>query len=523
MHTLLAAEISGLASRLDRLAQQHLNTTDFTLFDLRAAIVEVAACFPVYRTYMRGDGKPSADDVRHVRQAVGMALGHKQAPRRALEFLERVLLDEAGDEGARRAAAREFTLKFQQVTAPAMAKGVEDTAYYRYPALLASTEVGGDPTSHGIGTDALHAANAARQREYPRCVLATSTHDTKRGEDARWRLAALTELHSVWAECLARWRKLRGRRRSARSVGASMEYLLLQSLLAVWPVAPAVDAGPGLRQRLEDYAIKAAREAKEHTSWLDPDEEYEQSLRAFVALLLPEDPDAGFHAYFRNLIEPVAFFGMLNALSATVLKLTSPGIPDIYQGNELPQLVLVDPDNRRQPDYAAHAQLLDAIARNAESPTAAAAAAAMLVDWRDGRLKLFTCSRLLGLRRAWPELFDSGDYTPMPVKGPRAAHLCAFTRTAGDSSLVVVVSRWAATLSRGQIQPPLGEASWRDNQLELPATVPAGDYVDALTGRAQRLHGGAARMLDVASLLETLPVTVLVRTGSARTAAASAP
>jgi (1->4)-alpha-D-glucan 1-alpha-D-glucosylmutase len=302
-----------------------------------------------------------------------------------------------------------------------------------------------------------------------------------------------------------------------------MEYLLLQSLLAIWPVAPGVDTGPGLRQRLEDYALKAAREAKEHTSWLDPEEEYEQSLRAFVALLLPDAIDAGFHAYFRNLIEPVAYFGMLNALSATVLKLTSPGVPDIYQGNELPQLVLVDPDNRRQPDYAAHAQILDAVAHDAESTTAAAAAMTMLAEWRDGRLKLFACSRLLGLRRAWPELFDSGDYTPLHVQGPRAAHLCAFARTAGDSSLLVVVSRWAATLSRGQMQPPLGEACWRGNQLELAAELPAGDYVDVLTGRAQRLHEGAARVLEVASLLDTLPVTVLVRTGPARTAAASAP
>lgn len=520
MHSLLAAEISGLAARLDRIAQQHHNTTDFTLFDLRAAIVAVAACFPVYRTYIRGDGKPSTDDTRHVRQAVGMALGHKQAPRRALEFLERVLLGELAEDGARRAAALDFTLRFQQVTAPAMAKGIEDTAYYRHPALLASIEVGGDPTSRGIGSAALHEANATRRRDYPRSVLATSTHDTKRGEDARWRLAVLTEMNGEWAASLARWRKLRGRRRSARSVGASMEYLLLQSLLAIWPVAPEVDAGPELRQRLEDYAIKAAREAKEHTSWLDPDPAYEDSLRAFVALLLPASGEAGFHAYFRGLIEPVAYFGMLNSLSATVLKLTAPGIPDIYQGNELPQLVLVDPDNRRQPDYAAHATLLDEVARQAESPTAAAAAADMLANWRDGRLKLFTCSRLLGLRRTWPELFEAGDYTPVEVDGPQAAHLCAFARITARGALLVVVSRWAATLAGGQLVAPLGEAAWQHTLLQLPPALPAGDYVDALTGRAQRIDArDAGRTLAVASLLLVLPVTVLVCTATAQTTA----
>jgi (1->4)-alpha-D-glucan 1-alpha-D-glucosylmutase len=524
MRNSLAAEISGLAARLDRLAQRRLDTADFTLFDLREAIVEVIACFPVYRTYI-GDGPVSAEDARHIRRAVGIAVSRKQTTRRALQFLERVLLGEVAEQPEYRVAALEFTLSFQQVTAPVMAKGIEDTAYYRSPCLLAMNEVGGDPLCRGVSTEALHQANLARQRDFPGTLLATSTHDTKRGEDARYRLCALTELTAGWSACLRRWRRLKGQRQGADSVGAAQEHLLLQSLLAIWPLPQADEDRNALRQRMEEYAIKAAREAKELTSWLDPDAQYEAQLRDYVKLLLPARPGSGFARYFRPVIDQAAFLGMLNALSACVLKFTVPGIPDIYQGNELPALVLVDPDNRRPPDFAAHAPLLGEIASSTRE-VSPAAATAMLDAWWNGRLKLFVTWRLLNLRRDHPDLFASGNYTPLAVQGSCAAHLCAYARESPRGTLIVVVSRWAGILSNGAMQAPLGQA-WQDTGIRLPASIGGGDYVDVLSGNVSIIaaFGADERTLPAASLLQTLPVAVLFGglSCTTRTAAANVP
>jgi (1->4)-alpha-D-glucan 1-alpha-D-glucosylmutase len=513
MRTSLAAEISGLATRLDRLAQLHLDTSDFTLFDLREAIVDVIACFPVYRTYI-GDGPVSAGDARYIRRAVGMGISRKQTLRRALEFLERVLLGELATEPVRRAAALDFTHRFQQVTGPVMAKGIEDTACYRYPSLLAMNEVGGDPVCRGLSTEALHQANARRGRDHPRAVLASSTHDTKRGEDARYRLCALTELHAAWGTCLRRWRRLKGQRHGVRSVGATQEYLLLQSLLAIWPLPPSDEDTQPLRARMEEYAVKSAREAKERTSWLDHDAEYEAALHEYLQLLLPARRNSGFPRYFRAVIDQAAYFGMLNALSACVLKFTAPGVPDIYQGNELPAFVLVDPDNRRQPDFHAHSQLLGEVVRAAETVPPAAAAAAMLDNWWDGKLKLFLSWRLLNLRKDDPELFNSGTYTPLAAEGTHAEHLCAFIREGTRSVLIVVVSRWAATLSRGSLRAPLGGALWQDTRIPLPTGIRCDEYTDVLSGRTIHVNSSAApaHELFAGSLFEILPVAVLLGT-----------
>ena len=526
MRSSLAAEVSGLASRLDRLAQMHRNTLDFTLFDLREAIVEVIASFPVYRTYVH-DGQVSTEDSQHIRRAVGAAMSRNQSARRALQFLERVLLGEIEDE-PRRTAALEFTLKFQQVTAPVMAKGIEDTAYYRYPCLLAMNEVGGDPQCRGFSSETLHRANEMRQREYPRSVLATSTHDTKRGEDARYRLCVLTELVAEWAACVGRWRRLKTRRRDAATVGAAQEYLLLQSLLAIWPLDAAAEESAELRLRMEEYAVKAAREAKELTSWLEPDSEYEDRLRHYVAMLLPGNgPGTGFARYFRPVLDEILYFGMLNSLSACVLKFTAPGVPDTYQGNELPALVLVDPDNRRQPDLRAHSQALEELILSIAETSLESTAARLLQSWRDGCLKLFVTWRLLMLRAENPALFDAGTYVALAVEGAHAPHLCAYGRTNGDCTLLVVASRWAATLMQGETAAPLNEA-WGDTRILLPARIPEGEYSNVFTGRTFLVGAGpdGPRGVKAEDLFQTLPVAVLLSGGvipSVQTAAASAP
>lgn len=517
MRSSLAAEISGLAARLDRLAQMHRNTLDFTLFDLRQAIVEVIATFPVYRTYVT-NGRPDARDAQYIRRAVGAARAQKIAAPRALDFLESVLLGTLADDPGRASAACEFVLKFQQVTAPVMAKGIEDTAFYRHPCLLAMNEVGGDPLCRGITTEALHRANEARARDTPHGLLATSTHDTKRGEDPRARLCVLSEVAHDWAACAARWRRLKSRRRNAAPVGGVQEYLLLQSLLGIWPLQNEAGMQDELRSRMEDYAIKSAREAKLSTSWLEPDAEYERVLRAYVGVLLPGNDARGFRRYFEPVLDRVLYFGLFNSLATLVLKLTVPGVPDIYQGNELPALVLVDPDNRRTPDFAAHAAALEQMRTALAKQAPADLLRDCMVDWRRGHLKLFVTWRLLELRRLHPALFDQGEYLPLQVEGEKAAHLCAFARRIPGRMLIVVISRWGATLTSGELRVPVGEATWRDTRVLLPKDMPADECVDAISQCRVRIERGPHtstntdqdRWLPVAALLDPLPFCALV-------------
>ena len=511
MRSSLAAEISMLAARLDRLAQMHRNTSDFTLFDLREAIVEVIACFPVYRTYIASD-RPSAEDVQQVRRAIGAAFSRRRTALRALEFLEEVLLGGLSGDPRRAAAALDFTRKFQQVTSPVMAKGVEDTAFYRFARLLAFNEVGADPDARGISTELLHRANEARAREWPRTLIATATHDSKRGEDVRFRLCVLSELARQWSDCVGRWRRLKRRKRAADAPDAVQEYLLLQSLLGIWPSGAGEDP-QGLRARLADYAVKAAREAKEETSWLEQDEEAEAALQELVAQMLPAAGMAGFERYFRPVIDSVAYFGMLNALSAVTLKLTAPGVPDIYQGCELPSLVLVDPDNRRPVDFNAHALALESLQQRLRGQSRAEVAADLLAHWQDGQVKLLVTWTLLRLGQSHARAFE-GEYIALPTQGEQAECVCAYARAAEGLALVVVVSRWAATLSGGVPQPPLGVAVWHDTAVQLPRTLPAGLYTDVFTGRDFQVgntagDGTGETRLDIASLLTVLPVCVL--------------
>lgn len=507
MRSSLAAEISMLAIRLDRLAQLHRHTSDFTLFDLRQAIVEVIACFPVYRTYIAAD-RLTAEDVQHVRRAIGMAFSRKQSARRALEFLQRVLLGEFQDDPARAEAAIQFTQRFQQVTGPVMAKGVEDTAFYRYASFLPMNEVGADPDGRAIHTEILHRANEARLRDWPRCMLSTSTHDSKRGEDVRFRLCVLSEQPQAWADCLGRWRKLKRRRHGADPAAAVQEYLLLQSLLGIWPAAGPADI-EALGWRLGEYAIKAAREGKELTSWLDPDPDAETALQDLVNQMLP-GPAAGFERYFREIIDRVAYFGLLNSLTAVTLKFTAPGIPDVYQGTELPALTLVDPDNRRTVQMGEHAAALAQIDARLGTETTLEVVQRLLADWRDGHIKLFLTATLLRLRRSVPDVF-AGDYLVLPTEGSMAAHLCAFARIAEGGALVTVVSRWAATLAEGAMQPPLGGV-WRDTTV-LVRGVPPGRYTDVFTGREHEIQSrsGEDFAMQAAALFEALPVAVLAR------------
>jgi (1->4)-alpha-D-glucan 1-alpha-D-glucosylmutase len=499
MRSSLAAEIEGLATQLDRIAQLDRHTADYTRAAIREAIREVIACFPVYRTYVSHRGV-SDEDRRIVHWAVNVARKRSVgAELSVFDFLRDVLLGERseGKSESTRRAMLEFAMKFQQVTSPVAAKGVEDTALYRYNRLVCLNDVGNDPGRFGTSSAALHQANAERARVWPHTMLATSTHDTKRSEDVRARIAVLSELPDLWKLHLARWTRLNRSKR--RQIGDDPapdredEYLFYQTLLGVW--SPAEDLA-ALTERLQAYVVKAAREAKRSTSWIAPNAEYEKALGDFVGELLADPERSAFLKDFQGLAATVAFFGRINSLVQTVLKIASPGIPDLYQGTELTALTLVDPDNRRRVDFDAAARHLDVIERLQGSPRG-------LLWEQDGvASKLYVIRKLLQLRHDAPELFARGDYQALQIDGARKEHVFAFARTHEGRSCLVIVPRWTAKLMDAVNELPLGEQVWADTRIGAPAAR----MRDVLTEREITIDG----TLPVANALTDFPVAVFV-------------
>jgi len=511
MQTSLAAEVGVLATQLDRIAQLDLRTADFTRNALREAIIEVIANFPVYRTYVSSRGA-SEDDRRHVEWATNIARKRSRAGDLSVfDFLRDVLLGDAaeGRPDSHRQAMLEFAMKFQQVTSPVMAKSVEDTAFYIYNRLVALNEVGSSPDRFGASTGALHQANLERTRRWPHAMLLSTTHDTKRSSDVRARLAVLSEMPGEWRKHLGRWSRLnRGRRSQVDGQAAPSrndEYLIYQTLLGIWPAGTADGEVPdGLLQRLEEYVVKAAREAKLDTSWMNPNAGYETALVEFVQQLLDRPSHNAFLKDFRSVATTIAYFGLMNSLSQTVLKMTSPGVPDFYQGTELCELALVDPDNRRPVDYAIRQQAL------AEMDTAGdGVGARWLEHWQDGRIKLFVISRCLALRAREPDLFTYGNYEPLKTHGARAEHLCAFRRAHREREIIVIVPRWYLGLTQHELRPAVGHAVWGDTRIELTVES-TGDLTSIFTGGRVSVHEGEARRLEAAEAFAEFPLAVLV-------------
>ena len=499
MRSSLAAEIEVLATQLDRIAQLDRHTADFTRAGIREAIREVIACFPVYRTYVSHRGV-SDEDRRLVNWAVNVARKRSAGVELSVfDFLRDVLLGERseGKSESTRRAMLEYAMKFQQVTSPVAAKGVEDTALYRYNRLVCLNEVGNDPGRFGTPSSALHQSNAERARAWPHTMLATSTHDTKRSEDVRARIAVLSELPDLWKLHLARWARLNRSKR--RHIGDDPapdrddEYLLYQTLLGVW--SPTEDLAV-LTERLQAYMIKAAREAKRSTSWIAPNAEYEKALGDFVGELLADPERSAFLKDFQSLAATVAFFGRINSLAQTVLKITSPGLPDFYQGTEQTALTLVDPDNRRRVDFNAAAAHLDVIDRLQGSPRG------LLWEQDGAASKLYVIRKLLQLRRDDPELFARGDYQALQVEGARKEHVFAFARTHEGRSCIVIVPRWTAKLMDAVNELPLGDQVWADTRISAAAAR----MTDVLTDRDIAIDGSVA----VAAVLAEFPAAVLV-------------
>jgi (1->4)-alpha-D-glucan 1-alpha-D-glucosylmutase len=454
LETLLTSEFTVLTRLLARIAGGHYSTRDYAADSLRQALQLYILHFPVYRTYLTPVG-PTDPDRALISETIEKARADWFAADEGIfEFLRDTLTMDLVKPGRAAHSAprvRRFALKVQQFTGPVMAKSLEDTAFYRYHRLLALNEVGGDPSAGVLSVDAFHRAMQARATEWPHGMTATSTHDTKRGEDARARLLALTELPGEWTSAVARWKILNAPHLvvagEMRAPSATFEYMLYQALLGAWPLDPHDDA---FVERMQAYALKAAREGKQETSWLNPNEAYEAGLHSFIARILDRSVAAEFLSSLDTFAHRIALLGALNSLSQLTLKATLPGVPDFYQGTEFWDLSLVDPDNRRPVDFAERAAAL----ASAETPDWERLAQ----NWSDGRVKLAWTRQLLKLRTELAEVFAHGDYQPLEVSGPHRDHVIAFVRCRGSDAVITAVAKSFAPFSQGGRLWPHAEA-----------------------------------------------------------------
>jgi (1->4)-alpha-D-glucan 1-alpha-D-glucosylmutase len=465
LRDVLGSDVNRLTALLMEVCARHRRHSDYTRADLHAAVAELIADFPVYRTYVRApQGPVSAADARRIGEAVETARARRpDLDPELFGFLGRLLRLETG--GEREA---EFVMRFQQVTGPAMAKGIEDTAFYTFNRLLSLNEVGGDPGRFGVAPEVFHRAAEDAWSRYPRALLATSTHDSKRSEDVRARLSLVSEIPERWAEAVRGWAEMNADRRGR--VDRNTEYLYYQTLVGAWPISA---------ERAAAYMEKAAREAKAHTSWMRPDAEFEEALAGFVHDSL-EDPE--FRRDVAAFVGPLVGPGRVTSLAQTLLKMAAPGVPDFYQGSELWDLSLVDPDNRRPVDYALRRRLL------AETRDFTPEQALARMD--EGVPKLWLIRRALCARQSRPAAFGGGEagrYRPLVATGARAEHAVAFQR---GRDVVAVVPRLVLGLRE----------DWEDTALALPP----GRWRNALTG------DDASGRVPLSELLGRFPVALLL-------------
>ena len=519
----LASELSVVTNLLFRVAQADRRTRDFTFNSLRQTLAEVIACFPVYRTYV-GD-TASETDRRYIDWAIAAARRRRTAgDAPAFDFVRAALLMElpVATDSLRR-QMRNFAMKFQQVTAPITAKGIEDTSLYRFNRLTSLNEVGGEPDAYGSTVRAFHADSQHRARFWPHEMLGTSTHDTKRSEDVRSRIDVLSEMTQVWRKTIERWARMnRMRKREVEGQSApSMndEYLLYQTLVGSWPLEELDEAGlTAYRERIEGYMIKAAREAKLRTSWANVNAEYEEALLQFIRAALEAREGNLFLSDFTSFQRRISRFGLLNGMSQTLCKLTAPGVPDIYQGNEIWDFSLVDPDNRRPVDYQKRRVMLAGLESiDMDSCVDRGLIQSLVDDFRDGRAKMFLTWKVLQFRRDHQSLFRDGEYLPLRVSGDHASNVCAFARRHDGELAVTVAPRlYLRLLGPDGDQPPLGETVWGDTSIELPRecgdTVQLRNVLDGITVAAVK-DGGRA-VVRLADALANFPVAMLAQVRS---------
>jgi (1->4)-alpha-D-glucan 1-alpha-D-glucosylmutase len=491
LETLLLSEFTVLSRLLARIAGGHYSTRDFSADALRQAFELYVLHFPVYRTYLTAAG-PAAPDRALISQTIEKARADWFGADEGLfDFLRDALtldLLKPGRAAHGKPRVRRFALKVQQFTGPTMAKSLEDTAFYRYHRLLALNEVGGDPAARALPIDAFHAMMRKRAREWPHGMTATATHDTKRGEDTRARLLALAELPGEWSSAVSRWKLLNAPhlvlQGNARAPSAPFEYMLYQTLLGAWPLERRDER---FTERIQAYALKASREGKRETSWLNPNEAYEAGLRTFIERILGHSQSAEFLDSLQSFAQRIALLGALNSLSQITLKATLPGVPDFYQGTEFWDLSLVDPDNRRPVNFGARASVLACVQQPDWGKLAQ--------NWSSGHIKLAWTRHLLKLRTELARVFADGDYEPLEVTGPHRDHVIAFARRHGHDAAIVAVGRSLAPLTgAGRVWP--GPGAYQGSVVTTGYTVADPGQTNAASG------------LPLASLFQHMPVAI---------------
>lgn len=490
----LSSEIHMLAQQLERIAQSDRRSRDFTLVSLTEAIVATIAAFPVYRSYVRPDGRRTPGDDEHIDRAITLARRRQPSVDVSVfEYLREVLrLRSLPEDPPLRAQRVKFAMRFAQITGPVIAKGVEDTALYRYNRLVCLNEVGCDPDIFGVGPEEFHAHNLRQRQRFPRTMTTTATHDTKRGEDLRARLAVISEVTKLWRRAVSAWSRMA--RPHKTMLGDELaptrndNYLFYQMVVGAFPLDEVGEGEPVSAEfidRMAAYMAKATKEAKQRTSWMHPDADYDAAVDRFVRAML-HSPQ--FVSQARALASEIGRSGAVNSLAQVALKLASPGVPDTYQGSELWNFSLVDPDNRRPVDFAVRRRML--------SELEGAAPQALLDGWLDGKVKLLVTHRGLMHRREHRVVYLEGSYEPIAA----GRHVVAFRRRHGAQQVICVVPRLTHSLTGGHPPWPLGEV-WGEQALELGEV---GNWTDLFTGA--RHTGDRLRLAEV---FAQLPVALL--------------
>ncbi|WP_447598412.1 malto-oligosyltrehalose synthase [Nitrospira sp. Nam80] len=520
MRMSMASEVNVLGHFLNLLSERDRRSRDFTLNNLTDALREIIACFPVYRTYITEGDEPILErDRAYIHMAVARAKRRNPAlSGQVFDFIRAILLKQADARtDQERADQLRFIMKFQQTTGPVTAKGIEDTAFYIYNRLVSLNEVGGTSDEFGVTPETFHDRMRDRYEHYPLSLSASSTHDTKRSEDVRARINVLSEFPARWKDCIARWskwnRKYKREVEGQPAPDRNDEYLLYQTLLGVWPLGRiGDDEYRTLTERVINYMRKAIYEAKVHTSWINPHQGYDEAVRMFVASVLDRNVNNAFLADFLPFQADIAHYGLYNSLSQLLIKIAAPGIPDFYQGTELWDFSLVDPDNRRPVDYEARMQVLNGLTQAVQAAGAdrRQLARQLLADKANGHIKFYVAMAGLECRRMHRRLFSAGRYAALEAGGEKEHHVFGFARVCEQDAALAVVPRLVGSLMPDSSAAPLGDEIWRDTWVALPDDLPAATYRNVLTGQtvdSVLLHG--RRSLLLAHILRDCPVALL--------------
>ncbi|MBD2179967.1 malto-oligosyltrehalose synthase [Aerosakkonema funiforme] len=499
----LAGDVDNLAQVLKRVSGQSRYGNDFTRFGLQKALSEVLALFPVYRTYINQDGLRESDRI-YIKEVMEEARRHVPQLLKELNFIEKVLLleEEESLTAEQKELRRHFVMRLQQLTGPLMAKGIEDTLFYVYNRLISLNEVGGNPGQFGISVADFHEFNQKQQETWPHKMNATATHDTKRGEDVRARINAISEIPEEWEKQVKAWSEMnRSKKKKMKNrliPDVNDEYFFYQTLIGTYPFGEV--KGTDYHDRMKNFVIKAVREAKVHTAWLRPDSDYENAYMDFVDAVLADEK---FLAEIQPFQKTIAQYGIFNSLSQTLLKATAPGVPDFYQGTEFWDLSHVDPDNRRPVNFEERVAVLKEIKEKAEKDILSLIAD-LVATREDARIKMFLINRILAARNENIELFQSGDYIPLEVTGKFSDRVVAFARKYEDKVAIALTPRFLTSLIKPE-EVPLGEQVWEDTRIELPQGMPSA-WKDAITAQTIQSNGKVL----IGEALQHFPVALLI-------------